>query len=233
MAANRKLLAAAAACAAAVIGLTGCSSDDGDKDPFKGMSADKIAKKASEASKDAGSFRAKGEGKKDGKAIEIDFSVASSGDCKGTMGSDTEGRAQFLAVGKTTYVKGDDKFWKNTTGGAGAGELLKGRWMKSPKGDGGDSPCQSEDMFKSDKLKGMKREKDTEVDGKKAAVLTKKKGAETKTFYVAMEGKPYFLKAVTTGGDEPATMYFTDYGKTIEVKAPPADETVDPDKLGS
>ncbi|MEI5101654.1 hypothetical protein RB200_28055 [Streptomyces sp. PmtG] len=232
MAANRKLLAAAAACAAAVIGITGCSGDSGDKDPFEGMSADKIAKKAANASEDAGSFRAKGNGKRDGKLVDVDFSVAKSGDCKGKMGSATEGHAQILAVGKTSYVKGDDKFWANSPGGgSGVTELLKGRWMKSPGGQG--SPCKAEEMFKTKELKGLKREKDAEVDGKKAAVLTKKKGDETKTFYVAMEGKPYFLKVVIKGGDEPGTVVFSDYGTAIEVKAPPASETVDTDKLVS
>ncbi|WP_055568485.1 MULTISPECIES: hypothetical protein [Streptomyces] len=229
MAANRKLLAVAVACAAAVIGVTGCSSD-GDKDPFDGMSADKIADKASKASKDAGSFTMQGKMEQKGEVSNIKFSVAESGDCKGTMGSPKKGTAEFLASGKTSYVKADDKFWESQGGGSTA-ELLKGRWVKSP--NKGESVCNPDDMFKSDKLKNLKREDDAEVDGTKAAVLTKKKGDETTTFYVAMEGKPYFLKVVNKGSDEPGSVTFSDYGKAVDVKAPPASEVVDPAKLSA
>ncbi|MGV9879742.1 hypothetical protein [Streptomyces sp. NPDC003006] len=230
MAANRKLLAVAAACAAAVIGVAGCGSE-GDKDPFEGMSADKIADKASKASKDAGSFSMKGQVKQGGEVSDIEFAVAESGDCKGTMGSSKKGTADFLASGKFSYVKADDKFWEGQGGGATA-ELLKGRWVKTPNNKGA-SPCNPDDMFKSDNLKKLKRGDDSEVAGKKAAVLTRKKGSETTTFYVAMEGKPYFLKVVNKGGDGPGTVTFSDYGKAVDVKAPPASEVVDPDKLSS
>ncbi|MYY81945.1 MULTISPECIES: hypothetical protein [unclassified Streptomyces] len=228
MAANRKLLAVAVACAAAVIGVTGCSSD-GDKDPFDGMSADKIADKASKASKDAGSFTMKGKMEQKGEQNNIEFSVAESGDCKGTMGSPKKGTAEFLSVGKVRYVKGDDKFWESSGGGAVA-ELVKGRWVKSAEQN---SACNPDDMFKSDKLKNLKREDDAEVEGQKAAVLTKKKGSETTTFYVAMEGKPYFLKVVNKGSDDPGSVTFSDYGKNVDVKAPPAGEVVDPKKIAA
>ncbi|MEV7193464.1 hypothetical protein AB0N81_16905 [Streptomyces sp. NPDC093510] len=230
MAANRKLLAVAAACAAAVIGVTGCGGDGGDKDPFDGMSADKIADKASKASKDAGSFTMKGQMKQKGEASNIEFAVAESGDCKGTMGSQKSGTAEFLSVGKVSYVKADDKFWEGQ-GGSAAAELVKGRWVKSAAKE--DSVCNPDDMFKSDKLKNLKREDDSEVDGKKAAVLTQKKGKETTTFYVAMEGKPYFLKVVNKGSDDPGSITFGGYGKPVDVKAPPAKDVVDPQKLAS
>ncbi|CAM5467498.1 Lipoprotein OS=Streptomyces alboniger OX=132473 GN=CP975_23560 PE=4 SV=1 [Streptomyces alboniger] len=231
MAANRKLLAVAVACAAAVIGIAGCGSDGGDKDPFDGMSADKIAEKASKASKDAGSYRMKGQMKQSGEVSDIEFAVAESGDCKGTMGSAKSGRAEFLSVGEFTYSKGDEKFW-GAKGGGSTAELLKGRWVKTPaKGDR--AVCNPDDMFSNKNLKKLKRGDDTEVAGAKAAVLTRKKGDETTTFYVAMEGKPYFLKVVNKGSDGPGTVTFSDYGKTVEVKAPPASEVVDPEKLAS
>ncbi|MFD4629564.1 hypothetical protein ACFVYR_06400 [Streptomyces sp. NPDC058284] len=230
MAANRKLLAVAVACAAAVIGVTGCSSD-GDKDPFDGMSADKIADKASKASKDAGSYRMKGQMKQNGQASDVEFAVAESGDCKGTVGSAKTGKAEFLSVGEFRYSKGDDKFWDSKGGGATA-ELLKGRWVKQPS-TAGKAVCNPDDMFSNKNLKKLEREDDAEVDGAKAAVLTRKKGGETTTFYVAMEGKPYFLKVVNKGSDGPSTVTFSDYGKTVDVKAPPASEVVDPKKLAS
>ncbi|MET7357061.1 hypothetical protein ABZS76_01310 [Streptomyces sp. NPDC005562] len=231
MAANRKLLAVAVVCAAAVIGVTGCGSDSGDKDPFDGMSADKIAEKASKASKDAGSYTMNGQMKQGGQTSDIEFAVAKSGDCKGTMGSAKSGKAEFLSVGEFQYSKGDDKFW-DAKGGGSTAELLKGRWVKQPNRSG--KPiCNPDDMFSNKNLKKLKREDDTDVAGQKAAVLTRTKKDETTTFYVAMEGKPYFLKVVNKGKDGPGTVTFKDYGKAVEVKAPPADQVVDPKKLGS
>ncbi|MFD5700323.1 hypothetical protein [Streptomyces lasiicapitis] len=229
MAANRKLLAVAAACAAVVIGVTGCSGDDGgDKDPFEGMSADKIAKKASKASKNAGSFTMKSQVTEDGGQATGEFAVAKGGDCKATIDSRKNGHSEILTVDKSSYMKADEKYWKATAGATIAGRV-KGRWVKAPSQ--GESSCALGDMFESKKLKGLKREKDAEVDGKKAAVLVKKKGDKTSTFYVAMEGKPYFVKVTNDGGDEKGTATFSGYGEPVDVKAPAPGEVVDQKQL--
>lgn len=228
MAANRKILAAAVACAAAFVGITGCSSEE--KDPFEGMSADKIAKKAADASKDAGSFRVSGEGKQDSKTVKVDFSVAKSGDCKGKMDGGTGGTAELLVSGNTQYMKGDEAFWKDAMGGSGQASTLKDKWVKTPNAKG-EGVCDADAMFQSKDLKKLKREKDSEVDGEKAAVLTKNKSGKKTTFYVAAEGKPYFLKVVTTGKEDPGTMNFSDYGKPVAVKAPAPGDVMDMEEL--
>lgn len=228
MAANRKLLAAAVACAAAFVGITGCSSEE--KDPFEGMSADKIAKKAADASKGAGSFRVSGEGKQDAKTVKVDFSVAKSGDCKGKMDGGAGGTAELLVSGDTQYMKGDEAFWKDAMGGGGQASTLKDKWVKTPN-EKGKGICDPDAMFQSKDLKKLKREKDSEVDGKKAAVLTKNESGKKTTFYVAAEGKPYFLKVVTTGKEDPGTMHFSDYGKPVAVKAPAPGDVMDMEEL--
>ncbi|GGO34130.1 MULTISPECIES: hypothetical protein [Streptomyces] len=229
MAANRKLLAVAAACAAVVIGVTGCSGDDGgDKDPFEGMSADKIAKKASKTSKNAGSFTMKSQVKEDGGQATGEFSVVKGGDCKATIDSRKSGHSEIVTVGKSSYMKADEKYWKTAVGATLAGRV-KGRWVKSEPSQG-QSSCALGNMFESKKFKGLKREKDAQVDGKKAAVLVKKKGDETTTFYVAMEGKPYFVK-VANDGDEKGTATFSGYGEPVDVKAPAPGEVVDQKEL--
>ncbi|MFG2502469.1 hypothetical protein ACGFSB_30190 [Streptomyces sp. NPDC048441] len=228
MAANRKLLAAAVVCAVAFVGITGCSSEE--KDPFEGMSADKIAKKAADASKDAGSFKVTGEGKQEGKPIKVDFSVAKSGDCEGKMDGGAGGTAEFLVSGDTQYMKGDKAYWEKAMGSSGKTSSFEGKWVKSPNAKGA-GVCDAEAMFQSKDLKKLKREKDAEVDGKKAAVLTKDKSGKKTTFYVAAEGKPYFLKVVTTSKEDPGTMNFSDYGKSVAIKAPAPDEVVDLEEL--
>ncbi|MFC8129581.1 hypothetical protein [Streptomyces sp. NPDC057302] len=228
MAANRKLLTAAVACAAVFVGVTGCSSEE--KDPFDGMSADKIADKASDASKGAGSFRVSGEGKQDAETVKVDFSVAKSGDCKGKVGGGAGGTAELLVSGDAQYMKGDEAYWKKAMGGSDKASTLKGKWVKTPNtGNGG--VCDRDAMFQSKELKKLEREKDSEVDGKKAAVLTKDESGKKTTFYVAAEGKPYFLKVVTDTKEDPGTMYFSDYGKPVAVKAPAPGDVMDMKEL--
>ncbi|GGV44144.1 lipoprotein [Streptomyces longisporoflavus] len=228
MAANRKLLAAAVACATAFVGITGCSSEE--KDPFEGMSADKIAKKAADASKDAGSFKVTGEGKQEGKPIKVDFSVAKSGDCEGKMDGGAGGTAEFLVSGETQYMKGDAAYWKNALGGGGQTSRFEDKWVKTPNSQNA-GVCDADAMFQTKDLKKLKREDDADVNGKKTAVLTKSESGKKTTFYVAAEGKPYFLKVVTADKADPGTMYFSDYGKSVAVKAPAPDEVVDLEEL--
>ncbi|MFD9862390.1 hypothetical protein [Streptomyces alboflavus] len=232
MAANRNLLAAAAACAVAVVGITGCN-DGGDKDPFEGMSADKIAQKAITASKGAGSFKVSGTGNENGKPVKVEFAAAKSEDCQGKTRSAARGTSEIIVSGGTSYIKGDAKFWENATRGSSMGDKIKGRWMKLAQGQE-NKTCDKDVMFESTKLKGLKREKDAEVDGEKAAVLTRAKNGKTVTYYVAMDGKPYFLRIDKKDSDGPAEMTFTDYGSAVTVKAPPADQVVEQkDLMGS
>ncbi|MFB7610231.1 hypothetical protein [Streptomyces gardneri] len=55
---------------------------------------------------------------------------------------------------------------------------------------------------------------------------------ETTTVSVSQEGKPYILKMVKTGGEEPGSMTLSDFDKPVDVVVPPASETVDLSKLG-
>ncbi|MFI9292847.1 hypothetical protein [Streptomyces gardneri] len=54
---------------------------------------------------------------------------------------------------------------------------------------------------------------------------------ETTTVSVSQEGKPYILKMVKTGGEEPGSMTLSDFDKPVDVVVPPASETVDLSKL--
>lgn len=246
MRANRKLWAATTICLTAVIGLTGCGKGEA-ADPFAGLSADAIADKAIEATKGVTALRMNGSGTNEGEEMTIDFAVDDKGNCKGSMQGPTGGKAEILGTGGTSYMKGDDAFWKSSGGeeGSSAEEagaistLLNGRWMKMPAGEDGpaafcDLKSITKDMDEDTPRKGLTREADADVDGTPAAVLKGKseKNGETSTFYVAKDSaKPYILRVVTTGGDEPGTVTLSDFGKAVEVAAPPADQVVDMEQL--
>ncbi|GGY32578.1 LolA-like protein [Streptomyces omiyaensis] len=247
MRANRKLWATATVCLAVVMGVTGCGKgDDKPADPFAGLSADAIAKKALETTKGATSVHMTGSGTEDGKETSVDVTVDGKGSCKGSMATTGEGKAEMVGTGGDLYIKGDDAFWTESTGGDASaegpdfGKLLQGRWMKSPAEAAGsedsDNFCDLKtifaDMEKETKTTGLTRGDDADVDGTAAVVLTGKEGAESTTLYVARDSaKPYVLRVVTTGGDEPGTVTLKDYDKPVTVEAPPADQVMDMEQL--
>ncbi|MBW5481317.1 hypothetical protein [Streptomyces bambusae] len=257
---NRKILATAAMCAAAAIGVTGCGDDKAKgpagpaasatpsptptPEPFAGMTPDQIADKALDTTKAANSLKAKGSSIEKGEKTPTDFdvAVAANGDCEGTA-TMKGANATVRKVGTTGYMKGDAKLWdtvlkednvpaaQRTT----VVELLKGRWVKVPADDAGEEDfCDTDDLTQpAEKQKsGLTKGANAEVGGKRTVVLSKTTPAgETVTFHVAAEGEPYLLKFSVEGGKDPRWVEFREFNAPVTVTAPSADETVDPDKL--
>ncbi|MGA5192099.1 hypothetical protein [Streptomyces exfoliatus] len=217
-------------------------------DPFDGLTADEIGDKAVTATRTATSLRMEGRIVTDGQPLDIDFAVNDRSECTGLMKIEG-GTAELRRLDKITYMKGDEPFWRASMASQGMSEaeidttieLIKGRWLKIAPGQPGsgdlDGVCDLKELLADldeDKegRSGLTRGPDAEVDGTPVATLVKKKArGETTTVSVAQEGKPYILKMVQTGGDEPGSITFSDYDKPVDVVVPPADETVDLSKL--
>ncbi|MEU0371591.1 hypothetical protein ABZ070_15265 [Streptomyces sp. NPDC006283] len=212
-----------------------------------GLDAGQIADKAVAATKDAKSLKMAGRIEKEGEPVSIDLALDAE-NCTGLLGA-KGGRAELRKVAKAMYLKGDEQFWNATLqerspdspGGSGGGalvEMMKGRWITLPAGtiEAMDRVCDlravfSEmDMDEADR-KQMTNGPDAQVDGVPTATLVKKAEGRTTTVHVAKEGKPHILKIVKTGGTETGTILLSDYGKPVEVKAPPAGEVVDLENL--
>ncbi|GGT39738.1 hypothetical protein [Streptomyces purpureus] len=217
-------------------------------DPFKDLSADEIGDRAVEATQSATSLRMSGRGVSDGQTLDLDFSVNDQAQCTGKLTVEG-GVAELRQAGGDTYMKGDEKFWRASMTSQGMPEaqigptieLLKGRWLKIAPGQEGstdlagvcDLKALLADLGKDeDDRTGLTRGADTKVNDTPVATLVKKKAdGETTTVYVAKEGKPYIVQIVKKGGDEPGTMLLSDFDKPVKVVLPPADETVDLEKL--
>ncbi|MEV8424345.1 hypothetical protein [Streptomyces niveus] len=114
-------------------------------------------------------------------------------------------------------------------------QLLKGKWLKIPAGAGASAralggACDLDAMLDGAHVadaKGATRGAAAEVEGRKAATLVKRETDGTRTTYVAAEGEPYLLKAVSEGGQAPGTVLLTDFGVPVKVAVPPGAETVD------
>lgn len=214
-------------------------------DAFAGLTAARIAHDAVTATKAAPSLRLTAEGTDAGRRLKVDFSLDRSGTCAGGLRRD-DSEAEFAVVKGVTYVKGDDEFWRSISSDANDAnadtgpadalvELLRGKWLKIPAGAGASAralggACDLDAMLdgvNSADTKGVTRGGAAEVEGRKAATLVKRETDGTRTTYVAAEGEPYLLKAVSEGGQAPGTVLFTDFGVPVKAAAPPAAEIVD------
>ncbi|GAA2782306.1 hypothetical protein [Streptomyces showdoensis] len=216
-------------------------------DPFQGLTADQIADRAVAATRSATSLRMTGRVVSAGERLGVDFSVNDHDECTGAVRIQG-GAAQLRQSGGVTYMKGDEGFWRSSMTSQGMPpeqigptiELLKGRWLKITAGQAGSSDlggvCDLKsflaDLGKDTGRTGLTRGPDGVVAGVPVATLVEHKpGGETTTVSVSQRGKPYILKVVKTGGDEPGTLELSAYDKPVKVVIPPADETVDLAKL--
>ncbi|MGW6275766.1 hypothetical protein [Streptomyces sp. NPDC055060] len=240
---------AAVVTGAALVALSGCGGDDSGKDsgdgkPFAGKSADQIAADAVQATQQADSMHMKGTVQQSaGSKMTVDLSVDNSKNCDGTIRADGTS-ADVRNTKGTFYLRGDEKYWQNALKGQAGGDKivpkLADKWVKAPADDTTTkSLCDknalmaSMDKDKSER-KGMKKGSTATVDGAETIRLTKKtSGGETLTLYVATEGKPYILRSTSTGGKDPNTATFSDYGKSVSPEAPAPGDTVDLKKLAA
>ncbi|MET7712088.1 hypothetical protein [Streptomyces sp. NPDC005407] len=213
-----------------------------------GLTADQIAERAVSATQAARSMRMAGQVTSEGERASVDLAVDNKGACTGRLGFGG-GSAELRQVSKVLYMKGNEKFWRASlsesssagTDGEGVVELVKDRWIKMPAGSakamGG--VCDLKAMLaERDKdmseRQGMTKGPDAEVNSVPTTTLVKKQpGGETITMYVAKKGEPYLIRVVRVGGDGPGTMTFSDYNKPVKAVAPPADQVVDLEKLGT
>lgn len=234
---------------AALVALSGCGGDDsgegsGDSKPFAGKSADQIAADAVKATKQADSMHMKGTVQQSaGSSTTVDLSVDNSKNCDGSIRA--EGASADVRNAKGTfYLRGDEKYWQTALKGqAGSDKIIPkiaDKWVKAPADDATTkSLCDKNALMASmdkdtSERKGMKKGSTATVDGNETIRLTKKtSGGETLTLYVATEGKPYILRSTSSGGKEPNTATFSDYGKSVSPETPAPGETVDLKKLAA
>ncbi|MEW2168132.1 hypothetical protein AB0912_34860 [Streptomyces sp. NPDC007084] len=228
-----------------VLMLAGCGGDSGAEDqPFAGKSADRIAADAVKATGQAESMHVTGTVRQTaGEALDVDLSVDRRKNCQGTVKT-ADATAEVRHVDATLYLRGDEGYWKNALKGQGQRDTLvpklRDKWVRVPTdASATEGLCDKQALVASmdedkSERKGLKKSSTTTVGGEKAIRLTKKTAnGETLTLFVATEGKPYILRTTTSGGKNPNTATFSDYGKPVNPRKPSAGETVDLKDLAS
>ncbi|GAA4901617.1 hypothetical protein ACFPM3_27895 [Streptomyces coeruleoprunus] len=213
-----------------------------------GLTPDRIAARALDTTRAAGSLTARGTAvlrEERGAGGTFAFALTKKGDCDGRMSG--EGVSVTLReVNGSTYMQGDEEFWTKALqkegtakqGAETAARIFKGRWIKVPAAqaeqEGITRFCDVDALLEraTESGRGLTRGPEAQVGHRPAVTLTKKNGAETVTYYVAAQGRPYLLRFTVEGGDDPGTMELSGFGSDATVPAPPAGEILDPQQLG-
>lgn len=201
------------------------------------LPATEILAKASAALKAAPSVHLKGSGSSGGQTFEIDMRYGKAAQAVGTVTANKQ-KIELRRDGRSVYVKADAAFWQST-GGAAAARLLAGKWLKAPLGDqrvAGLAAFTDKDQFTSGILKadGTVTKAETKTIRGVEAIGLRSSGAQGGgILYIASTGDPVPLQIVPeAGGGDAGQLDFLDYGKTVDVQAPPASQVVDASKLG-
>ena len=226
---------------------TGGSPDEPTKSaPDNGVAALKpteILAKAQAALPKVSSVHISGAGTSDGQKVGLDVKIKGTEGAAGTLSlpigsasTSTTIKLDFIVIGKDAYIKGDDAFWKalapSSTLSAAA---LQGKWLKSsPQSERlkallafGDLTALSTELLKPDGT--LTKGEAKEIRGTKSIGLVDK-STNGGTLYVATQGEPLPLQIVQ--GKSGTTVDFTDYGKPVELTAPPADQLVTEQQVG-
>ncbi len=83
---------------------------------YEDSSPDDIAKDVSEAMKELSSLHMGGTIVNDDETIEMDLSIAESGDCEGSMSVEGTGSFELIVTGGDGYIKPDEEFWRSQAG---------------------------------------------------------------------------------------------------------------------
>ncbi|MFC4036097.1 hypothetical protein ACFO3J_32290 [Streptomyces polygonati] len=260
MTATRKLTAALA-CAVGMAALMGCGGGHGRKvsspassaraaspaavtsspaagPALKELTAAQISDRAMAAMKGLSSAVVDTQSVADGQTSRTTLAMTAKGVCTGHL-KVSGATLAVVRVGGTTYIKGDNAWWKGqgAPGSPGVAAVVKGRWVKMTAGSMEDKTytylCDlSLDLEIYDPGQGgvLTKGAPTVVDGEPVIPISGLVQGSTQTTYVATRGKPYVVKSVESGPDA-AGVDFSGFDEPVSAVAPPASQTVDESEL--
>jgi hypothetical protein len=201
------------------------------------LTASQILTKAKTAFEQSGSVHVTGSGFSDGEQFALDMRIKGSAGGTGTLTVNQQ-KLTLTRIGSTLYIQADESFWRSQTGSAEGAKLLAGKYLKASMSDASFAELGTftnlagvaKDILATDGplTKGARKT----VNGIPAISLVDN-GKDGGTMYVALQGPPLPLRldAPATGTDDQGSLEFIEYGRPVQLTAPPANLTIDTSKL--
>ncbi|MFG2293694.1 hypothetical protein [Streptomyces sp. NPDC048603] len=217
------------------------ASPSPSKHPFNDLSGPDIAQKALTATRAATSLRVEGQVIEDGKPMSLDLAISKAGDCAGTVSMQGQGSMKIIKDSKLLYFKADKQFYRASLKGESEEtkqavvKQLADRWVKktatSTEAKEMAKVCDLDELLDEfGSLPLARKGQETKLPAGPAWTLTNAGKDGDETYWVAMEGEPYFLKTTVTG-KETGEIAFSEFNKPVNTQAPTDKDIVDGDKL--
>lgn len=203
--------------------------------PLAGMTASEIGVKAVADLKAAKSVHVAGSVIDSGQSIGLNLTLAGSR-CSGVMSLAGTGSFRLIEIGKTVWLKPDNKFWK-TAGGANPTvmNIVAGKWLKTTIKRAGlsdlatlCSPNKLAGAMFSGGVTGLVKGKTLNLGGQLAVQV--KDTADAASAFVSETGTPEFLRIDSGNGQ--GRLDFTRYDAPVHIKVPSASATLDGAQYG-
>lgn len=238
---SRKLLIATVAVLA--LPLAACGEDSSSTvgpeknatPAFAKKSGEDIFRAAATAMRDAGPVGVAGNIVDDGEKIEFDVRTNGPDECTGTL-TQQGGTARFVVASGSTYIKGDEGFWRSSVGDEAeqAMDFFGDRWVKAPSDDEFTQLCDLSQLLDLESAEGDDVPRDvkvgevSEIDGHQVVQLTAKDDEDDQEFAVYVEtGSPHrILKLESKDPKDPGQISF-DFDAEVDVEEPAKGEYVE------
>ncbi|WP_051135543.1 hypothetical protein [Streptomyces sp. 351MFTsu5.1] len=176
--------------------------------------------------------------------VSMDLALDQDGNCAGTLRMGAGGGSvEIVKRGAEVWMKPDTAFWKaQVPGGQGdaVAELLKDRYLHGSTHDallrGMAETCdltsfQKQITADSSDARRLTKGAPTKLDGTEVIPLKGTSEGKRVALYVTSATPHRLVRATQKGGGTDLALSFSDYGRPVPSKTPPADRSVDVNKL--
>jgi len=161
-----------------------------------------------------------------------------SGNCTGVMTMGAHGgTVKIVKHGDDVWLQPDDTFWKAELPGqqgTHAAQTFKNRYIHGPASDallkGVAAMCDLKALQRGttgSPPRSLKEGAETTLNGTKVIPLTSQTNSTTSTLYVTAKAPHHLYRAAQKGPGTDLSLTFTDYGKPVPSKTPPASQSLD------
>ncbi|WP_330296740.1 hypothetical protein [Streptomyces sp. NBC_00503] len=180
-------------------------------------------------------------------SVKVDISFDRKGNCSGTIQAEGLGSVTVIRSPELLHIKGDADFWRNIARQRHATpkqeNVLVGtfaaRWMKMPRSNPQSAQmaavCDQMDAVTGIGASAVEVRKDgiSLIDGKTAVAVSAKTDEGTEeTYWIATQGTPYFLKALSSGGKDGEVAYSA-FDTPVDTAPPAGADVLDLSKAGA